>query len=115
MKKLLMSIGMTILTGVSLSGCTDTDSRVAGYTTGGAALGALAGAAVAHDTGKGALAGGAIGGALGALTATAQNNNNYYNNGYYSGNAYNNYPSYARNMCMYRDRYGRNVVAPCRY
>lgn len=96
MLKRISVLALVSVMGLSLAACTANDQRTAGYGTGGAALGALAGAALnKHDRGRGALAGAAIGGLGGAVVGAATNNRN--------GVQY----------CNYRDPSGRLYEAPC--
>lgn len=96
MLKRISVFALVSVMGLSLAACSANEQRTAGYGTGGAALGALAGAALnKHDRGRGALAGAAIGGiggtAVGAMTSKR------------NGVQY----------CNYRDNSGRTYEAPC--
>jgi hypothetical protein len=84
MKNIIIALGMTF----AVAGCTATEQ---GAVTGGA-IGAAAGAIVADDDLEGAVIGGAIGAATGALIGRA---------------------SERRNYCEYRDRRGNIYVDRC--
>lgn len=88
----------------SLGACTQFDQRVAGYGTGGAAFGALAGGAIT-GTGRGALAGAAIGAAAGIAAGADGGEAPRYRKTYYRDDS---------ELCTYRDAYNRLYQAPCR-
>ena len=63
-----MILGLTVLTGLSLVGCTTTEQHTVGGAATGAALGALAGGGLGKSSGardKGALVGALVGGMVG--------------------------------------------------
>jgi len=96
MMKRICVIAAVAAMGLSTVACTQQEQRTAGYGVGGAALGALAGAAISGNKGHGALAGAAIGGAAGTVVGVAQTRK--------GGVKY----------CNYRDRQGRMYQAPCK-
>lgn len=75
--------------GIGIAACTPTDQT----TLGGAATGAVLGAAVSSDKdrAKGAIIGGAVGAVAGNMIGQANTPND----------------------CIYQDSYGRRYVAPC--
>lgn len=75
--------------GLGIAACTPTDQA----TLGGAATGAVLGAAVSgdNDKAKGAIIGGAVGAVAGNMIGQANTPND----------------------CIYQDSYGRRYVAPC--
>lgn len=93
MKSRLSMIAIIGVAALSMTACTTSEQRTAGYGVGGAALGALAGGAIT-GSGRGALAGAAIGGVAGTLVGAAQTRNGVQ-------------------YCRYRDPHGRIYEAPC--
>ena len=93
MKSRLSMIAIIGIAALSMTACTTSEQRTAGYGVGGAALGALAGGAIT-GSGRGALAGAAIGGVAGTLVGAAQTRNGVQ-------------------YCRYRDNHGRVYEAPC--
>ncbi|MFT4149631.1 MAG: glycine zipper 2TM domain-containing protein [Paracoccaceae bacterium] len=85
MKRLVLALPLML----AAAACTTTEKT----TVGGAATGAVLGAAVSgsHDKGKGAILGGLAGAAVGNMIGQAQDGKN----------------------CRYRDAYGREYIAAC--
>ncbi|WP_375673511.1 hypothetical protein [Bartonella sp. TS82HLJMH] len=99
MLKSIFKVAVVSAIGFSSVACTTNDERVARYGVGGAAIGALAGTAIAGSTPGAALTGAAFGALAGTVTGAAANQRKQQRQ--------------ASQLCTYRGRRGHVYQAPC--
>ncbi|GAA5107531.1 hypothetical protein [Bartonella jaculi] len=99
MLKSILKVAVVSAIGLSSVACSVNDQRVARYGVGGAALGALAGTAIAGSTPGAALTGAAFGAIAGTVTGAAANQKKQQ--------------SQVGQLCRYRDYRGYVYQAPC--
>ncbi|MBB4075731.1 outer membrane lipoprotein SlyB [Bartonella fuyuanensis] len=99
MLKSIFKVAVVLVIGFSSVACTTNDERVARYGIGGAAIGALAGTAIAGTTPGAALTGAALGAFAGTVTGAAANQKRQQKQ--------------ESQLCMYRGRRGSIYQAPC--
>ncbi|WP_273756568.1 glycine zipper domain-containing protein [Bartonella sp. MM73XJBT] len=107
MLKSFLKVAVISAIGLSTVACTTNDQRVARYGVGGAAIGALAGTAIAGSTPGAALTGAAFGAIAGTVTGAAVNQKREQRR---EGQIVI-HPSTA--MCTYRGHKGHYYKAPC--
>ncbi|MGF7157191.1 hypothetical protein [Bartonella heixiaziensis] len=100
MLKSILKVAVVSAIGLSSAACTVNDQRVARYGVGGAAIGALAGTAIAGSTPGAALTGAAFGALAGTVTGAAANQKRQQQ-------------SQAAQLCTYRGHGGYMYQAPC--
>ncbi|WP_455479284.1 hypothetical protein V4B17_06210 [Bartonella sp. B23] len=100
MLKLILKGAVVSAIGFSTVACSVNDQRVAHYGVGGAAIGALAGTAIAGASPEAALTGAAFGALAGTVTGAAVNQKKQQQ-------------YHATQLCTYRDRRGYMYQAPC--
>lgn len=103
MLKSILKITVVSAIGLSSVACTTDDQRVARYGVGGAAIGALAGTAIAGSTPEAALTGAALGAIAGTVTGTAVNQQKQQKQSAVQKST----------LCTYRSRKGQIYHAPC--
>ncbi|WP_019221124.1 hypothetical protein [Bartonella senegalensis] len=103
MLKSILKVAVVSAIGLSTVACSVNDQRVARYGVGGAAIGALAGTAIAGSTAGAALTGAAFGAIAGSVTGAAVNQQKQQRQ------IIMHHPS----LCTYRNRKGRVYHAPC--
>ncbi|AGF76442.1 membrane protein [Bartonella vinsonii] len=103
MLKSILKVAVVSAIGLSTVACTTTDERVARYGVGGAAIGALAGTAIAGSTPEAALTGAAFGALAGTVTGVAANQRKQQRQ----------MAAYQSTLCAYRDYRGQVYQAPC--
>ncbi|WP_317993902.1 hypothetical protein [Bartonella gliris] len=103
MLKSILKVAVVAAIGLSSAACTVNDQRVARYGVGGAALGALAGTAIAGSTPGAALTGAAFGAIAGTVTGEAINQKRHPQ------------AMQQSQLCTYRGHKGRLYHAPCRH
>ncbi|EJF89710.1 hypothetical protein ME1_00480 [Bartonella vinsonii subsp. arupensis OK-94-513] len=103
MLKSILKIAVVSAIGLSTVACTTTDERVAQYGVGGAAIGALAGTAIAGSSPEAALTGAAFGALAGTVTGAAVNQRKQQKQ----------MAIQQSTLCAYRDYRGQVYQAPC--
>ncbi|VEJ44459.1 hypothetical protein [Bartonella vinsonii] len=103
MLKSILKVAVVSAIGLSTVACTTTDERVARYGVGGAAIGALAGTAIAGSTPEAALTGAAFGALAGTVTGVAANQRKQQRQ----------MAIQQSTLCAYRDYRGHVYQAPC--
>jgi len=96
MIKRISALAVVAALALSTAACTSNEKRYAAWGGGGAAVGALAGQAIGHDT-KGTLIGAAVGAGAGSLIAHHKNKK----------------ANHKSKNCTYTDSQGRAYTAPC--
>ncbi|EJF84386.1 hypothetical protein [Candidatus Bartonella washoeensis] len=104
MLKSILKVAVVSAIGLSSAACTVNDQRVARYGVGGAAIGALAGTAIAGSTPGAALTGAAFGALAGSVTGVAANQKRQQSQ-----------VAQQSSMCTYRGHRGRIYQAPCHH
>lgn len=103
MLKSILKVAVVSALGLSTVACTTTDERVTRYGVGGAAIGALAGTAIAGSTPGAALTGAAVGALAGTVTGEAVNQRKQQKK----------MAAQQARVCTYRSSKGRIYQAPC--
>ncbi|WP_455480600.1 hypothetical protein V3564_05620 [Bartonella sp. B12(2025)] len=103
MLKSILKVAVVSAVGLSSVACSVNDQRVARYGVGGAALGALAGTAIAGGSPEAALTGAAVGAVAGSVTGVAVNQKKQQKK----------IAAQHSSLCTYRTRSGRIYQAPC--
>ncbi|EJF74741.1 hypothetical protein HWV54_03245 [Bartonella alsatica] len=103
MLKSILKVAAVSAIGLSTVACSVSDQRVARYGVGGAAIGALAGTAIAGSTPGAALTGAAVGALAGTITGAAVNQKKQQKQ----------VVAQQSTLCTYRGRKGRIYQAPC--
>ncbi|WP_336293910.1 hypothetical protein [Bartonella sp. CB169] len=103
MLKSILKVAIVSVIGLSSVACSVNDERVARYGVGGAALGALAGTAIAGSTPEAAIAGAAVGAVAGSVTGAAVNQKRQKRQ----------MATQPALLCTYRTREGRIYQVPC--
>ncbi|AFR26809.1 hypothetical protein [Bartonella quintana] len=103
MLKSILKVVVVSAIGLSSVACSVNDQRVARYGVGGAAIGALAGTAIAGSTPGAALTGAAVGAIAGTVTGAAANQKRQQSQVMMQQST----------LCTYRDHKGRVYQAPC--
>lgn len=107
MLKSFLKVAVVSAIGLSTVACTTNDQRVARYGVGGAAIGALAGTAIAGSTPGAALTGAAFGAIAGTVTGAAVNQQKQQRQ---EGQIV---IHQSTAMCTYRGHKGHYYKAPC--
>ncbi|EJF78481.1 hypothetical protein MCO_00665 [Bartonella sp. DB5-6] len=103
MLKSILKVAVVSAIGLSTVACSVNDQRVARYGVGGAAIGALAGTAIAGSTPGAALTGAAFGALAGTVTGAAVNQQRQQRQVIVQQSP----------MCTYRTHRGEIYQAPC--
>lgn len=103
MLKSILKVAVVSAMGLSTVACSVSDQRVARYGVGGAAIGALAGTAIAGGTPEAALTGAAVGAIAGTVTGAAVNQQRQQRQ----------IMVQESQMCTYRTHRGGVYQAPC--
>ncbi|GAA4657505.1 hypothetical protein [Bartonella pachyuromydis] len=106
MLKSFLKVAVVSAIGLSTVACTTNDQRVAQYGVGGAAIGALAGTAIAGSTPGAALTGAAFGALAGTVTGAAVNQQKQQKQ-------QRQIVVHQAPLCTYHNRKGRVYHAPC--
>ncbi|AGF75031.1 putative membrane protein [Bartonella australis AUST/NH1] len=105
MLKPILTMAVVSIVGLSSVACTTSQEKVAHYGVGGAALGALAGTAIAGG-GSGTTAGATVGALVGTMAGVAEVQKKRNKREVYAA------PNYPQ-LCTYRDARGVAYEAPC--